>query len=124
LRPEEMSLAESVRGIQQQIQTAADSIFRLYDSGQRQAAFNAAQHELKGRLLPALTQLNREIYRQARESSVRGAYARLEEIFAAQNRILLTTVILSLLGGVLGSWLFARGLARPLRELTGAMSMV
>src|SRR3954463_16440384 len=29
LRPEEMALAESVRGIQQQIQTAADSIFRL-----------------------------------------------------------------------------------------------
>src|SRR3954464_7514176 len=30
LRPEEMGLAKSVRGIQQQIQTAADSIFRLY----------------------------------------------------------------------------------------------
>jgi CHASE3 domain sensor protein len=78
LRPEEMALADGVRGIQQQIQTVADSVFRLFDSGQRQAAFAMAQRELKGRLLPALTQMNREIYRRARESSVRGAYARLE----------------------------------------------
>ena len=76
------ALAEGVADIQRQIQTAADSIFRLYDAGQRQAAFTVAQRELKGRLLPALTQMNREIYRQARESSVRGAYARLEEILA------------------------------------------
>src|SRR5215217_3482810 len=124
LRPEEMGLAEGVRGIQQQIQTAADSIFRLYDSGRRQAAFNTAQQELKGRLLPALTQLNREIYRQARESSVRGAYARVEEILAGQKRILVLTLILSLAGGLLASWLISRSLARPLRELTGAMATV
>jgi two-component system, NtrC family, sensor kinase len=124
LRPEEQNLALGVQAIQRQIQITADSIFRLYDAGQRQAAFTAAQRELKGRLLPALTQLNRQIYRQAREASVRGTYARLEEIFAAQNRILLTTVIVSLLGGVLGSWLIARGLARPLRDLTSAMSVV
>jgi signal transduction histidine kinase len=124
LRPEEMGLAEDVRGIQRQIQTAADSIFRLYDSGRRQAAFNTAQQELKGRLLPALTQLNREIYRQARESSVRGAYARVEEILAGQKRILVLTLILSLAGGLLGSWLISRSLARPLRELTGAMATV
>src|SRR5688572_18380303 len=84
LRPEEMALADGVRDIQRQIQTAADSIFRLYDSGRRQAAFSTARQELKGRLLPALTQLNRQVYRQARESSVRGAYSRLEEILAAQ----------------------------------------
>ena len=89
LRPEEMALAESVREIQQQIQTAAASIFGLYDSGQKQAAYAMAQQELKGRLQPALTQLNRDIYRRARESSVRGAYARLEEILAAQERALL-----------------------------------
>jgi signal transduction histidine kinase len=124
LRPEEASMAERVRGIQQQIQTAADSIFRLYDSGQRQAAFNTAQLELKGRLLPALTQLNREIYREARESSVRGAYSRLEEILAGQKRILLSTLLLSLAGGLLGSWLIARSLARPLQELTAGMAVV
>jgi two-component system, NtrC family, sensor kinase len=124
LHPEERALADGVRGIQQQIQTAADSIFRLYDSGRRQAAFNTAQQELKGRLLPALTQLNREIYRQARESSVRGAYARLEEILAGQKRILLLTLVLSLAGSLLGSWLIARGLARPLSQLTSAMAVV
>jgi signal transduction histidine kinase len=124
LRPEEKQLAEKVRGIQQQIQTAADSIFRLYDSGRRQAAFNTAQQELKGRLLPALTQLNRQIYRQARESSVRGAYTRLEEILAGQKQFLLITLILSLAGGFLGAWLIARSLARPLNELAGAMAVV
>jgi signal transduction histidine kinase len=124
LRPEEMEMANRVRGIQRQIQTTADSIFRLYDTGQRQAAFRAAQQELQGRLLPALTQLNRQIYRQARESSVRGAYTRLEEILAGQNRILLLTLVLSLAGGLIGSWLIARSLSRPLRDLTGAMAVV
>jgi signal transduction histidine kinase len=124
LRPGEMALADGVRGIQQQIQTVADSIFRLFDSGQRQAAFIVAQRELKGRLLPALTQMNREIYRRARESSVRGAYARLEEILASQERVLVVILILSLGGGLLGSWLISRSLARPLSELTGAMAVV
>jgi signal transduction histidine kinase len=124
LRPEEMALADGVRVIQQQIQTAADSVFRLFDSGQRQAAFATAQRELKGRLLPALTQMNREIYRRARESSVRGAYTRLEEILASQERVLLVILVLSLAGGLLGSWLISRSLARPINELTGAMAVV
>jgi signal transduction histidine kinase len=124
LRPEEMALADGVRGIQQQIQTVADSVFRLFDSGHRQAAFITAQRELKGRLLPALTQMNREIYRRARESSVRGAYTRLEEILASQERVLLFILVLSLAGGLLGSWLIARSLARPIKELTGAMAVV
>lgn len=124
LRPEEAGLARGVRDIQQQIQTAADSIFRLYDAGRRQAAFTAAQAELQGRLLPALTQLNRQVYRQARESSVRGAYSRLEEILAGQKRILVLTLLLSLAGGLVGSWLIARSLSRPLNELAGAMAVV
>lgn len=124
LRPDEIAMAEGVRGIQQQIQTVADSIFRLFDSGQRKAAFATAQLELKGRLLPALTQTNREIYRRARESSVRGAYTRLEEILASQERVLLFIVVLSLAAGLLGSWLISRSLARPIHELTSAMAVV
>jgi signal transduction histidine kinase len=124
LRPDELGLAQGVRDIQRQILIAADSIFRLNESGHRQAAFTTAQLELKGRLLPALTQLNREIYRRARESSVRGAYARLEEILAAQNRILVVLLVLSLGGGLLGSWLISRSLARPINQLTGAMAVV
>jgi signal transduction histidine kinase len=124
LKPEEVALAQGVRDIQAQIQAAAASIFELYDSGQRQAAYTMAQQELKGRLQPALTQLNREIYRRARESSVRGAYTRLEEILANQERILLLILVLSLVAGLLGSWLISRGLARPISELTGAMAVV
>lgn len=124
LRPEEAGLVQGVRDIQLQIQTAADSIFRLYDAGRRQAAFTAAQAELQGRLLPALTQLNRQVYRQARESSVRGAYSRLEEILADQKRILVLTLLLSLAGGLVGSWLIARSLSRPLNQLAGAMAVV
>jgi signal transduction histidine kinase len=124
LRPNEMGLAEGVRDIQQQIQTTGTDIFSLYDSGRRQQAFTLAQQELKGRLQPALTQLNREIYRRARESSVRGAYARLEEILAAQERVLLLIVILTLGAGMLGSWLISRSLARPVSRLTGAMAVV
>ena len=92
LRPEEMPLADGARDIQRQIQTVAASIFELYDSGKHEEAFNLAQRELKGRLQPALTLLNRDIYRKARESSVRGAYARLEEILAGQTRGLLVSL--------------------------------
>ena len=124
LQPEEMALAESVSDLQRQIQTAAASIFRLYDSGQKQAAYEMAQQELKGRLQPALTQLNRDIYRRARESSVRGAYTRLEEILANQERVLLLIVVLTLAAGLFGSWLISRSLARPVSELTQAMTIV
>jgi signal transduction histidine kinase len=124
LRPEETGLAESVRDIQQQLQTTAASIFGLYDSGRKQAAYTMAQQELKGRLQPALTQLNRDIYRRARESSVRGAYARLEEILANQERVLLLILLLTLAAGLLGSWLISRSLARPINELTQAMAVV
>ena len=124
LRPEEMGLADGVRDIQRRIQAAAADIFKLYDSGQHQAAFSLAQRELKGRLLPALTQLNRDIYRRARESSVRGAYARLEEILATQERVLLVILVLALGAGLVGSWLISRSLARPINQLTGAMAVV
>ncbi len=124
LRPEEMALAESIRDLQKQIQSAATSIFTLYDSGRKQAAYAMAQQELKGRLQPALTQLNRDIYRRARESSVRGAYSRLEEVLATQERILLLIVVLTLAAGLLGSWLISRSLARPISELTRAMTVV
>ncbi len=124
LRPDERALAESVAAIQRQIQTTGTGIFRLYDSGRRQEAYALAQQELKGRLQPALTQLNRDIYRRARESSVRGAYTRLEEILAHQERVLLLIVVLTLVAGLLGSWLISRSLARPVRRLTQAMSVV
>ncbi len=124
LRPEELGLAQGVAGIQRQIVVVADSIFRLADLGRREEAYRLAQSELKGRLQPALTQLNRSVYRRARESSVRGAYSRLEEILAAEGRTLTGIIVLALVAGLLASWLIARSLARPIGALTQAMTRV
>ena len=83
LGPGEGGLADGVARIQDDIVLVADSVFALADAGHRTEAYALAQRELKGRLQPALTAMNREVYRRARESSVRGAYTRLEEILAA-----------------------------------------
>ena len=48
--------------------------------------------------------MNREIYRRARESSVRGAYTRLEEILADEGRSLVAIIALSLAAGLLACW--------------------
>ena len=124
LRPEERELADGVAALQRQIRAAGDSIVALYQSGDRRGAYRTAQLELKGRLLPALTAMNREVYRRARESSVRGAYARLEEILAGEGRTLLLIIGLALGLGLAGSWIISRGLSRPIRDLTQAMAVV
>ena len=102
----------------------SERVFSLADSGRRQEAFTLAQQELQGRLQPALTQMNREVYRRARESSVRGAYARLEEILAVEGRTLLVIIALTLAVGLVVSWVISRGLTRPIRDLTAAMAVV
>jgi two-component system, NtrC family, sensor kinase len=124
LRPDEMALADGVAGIQRQIVAVSESVFRLADAGRRDSAYRLAQRELKGRLQPALTQMNREIYRRARESSVRGAYSRLEEILAAEGRSLVAIIVVALGAGLTAAWLISRGLARPVRRLTQAMAVV
>lgn len=124
LRPDEVELANGVRAIQEQIRSVGDSIIALYDAGRREAAYTLARTELKGRLLPALTELNHEIYRRAREFSVRGAYARLGEILAAEGRILVGIIALALVAGLLASVVISQGLARPIHQLTEAMAIV
>jgi signal transduction histidine kinase len=124
LRPNEMALADGVAGIQRQIVAVSDSVFRLADAGRRVEGYRLAQRELKGRLQPALTQMNREIYRRARESSVRGAYGRLEEILADEGRSLVAIIALALAAGLVASWVISRSLARPVRALTDAMAVV
>ena len=98
LKPDEMELAKSVQAIQIQIQAVGDSVFRLYDTGHHELAYKTAQLELKGRLQPALTTLNREIYRRAREFSVQAAFARVEEIVDNERRVLLAITGLALCG--------------------------
>ena len=124
LRPEETALADGVPDIQRQIVAVSESIFRLEDAGRREEAYRLAQRELKGRLQPALTQMNREIYRRARESSVRGAFGRLEEILADEGRTLVAIIVLSLVAGLVASWVISQSLARPIKQLTQAMAVV
>jgi len=124
LKPNEMALADGVAGIQRQIVAVSDSVFRLADAGRRVEAYRLAQRELKGRLQPALTAMNREIYRRARESSVKGAYSRLEDILADEGRTLVAIIALALAAGLVASWLISRSLARPVADLTRAMAVV
>ncbi len=124
LRPNEGELASSVEGLQRRMVAVADSVFALYDSGDRQGAYRLAQAELRDQLEPALTELNRDIYRRARESSVRGAYDRLEQILADEERVLLGILILAVGIGLIASWRISRGLARPINELGRAMAVV
>jgi signal transduction histidine kinase len=124
LGPDESNLADGVARIQADIRQVSESVFALTDSRRRPEAFALAQRELRGRLQPALTQMNRVVYRRARESSVRGAYTRLEEILAGEGRTLLVIIGLALVVGLVASWVISRGLARPIRDLTAAMAVV
>ncbi|HEU4641297.1 MAG TPA: ATP-binding protein [Gemmatimonadaceae bacterium] len=124
LHPDETALAGQVDALQRQIDSVSRRVFVLYDSGHREQAYTLAQQDLRDRLLPQLTALNRYIYRQAREASVRGAYTRLGENLAFERKVLLAVVLLALLAGLGASWRIAEGLARPIRELAGAMRVV
>jgi len=124
LRPNEMGMANSTEEIERQIRIVSDSVFKLYDAGQHEASYRLAERDLRDRLLPALTQLNRDIYRQARESSVRGAYTQLEEIVTGERDVLIAILVLAVAAGLAGSWLISRGLARPISELRHAMALV
>ena len=124
LRPEEKDLGEGIAVLQRDLDRAGDSVIALYDAGRGEEAYRTAQLELKGRLQPALTAMNRQVYRRARESSVRGAYTRLEEILAGESRTLVFLIALAVALGLLASWVISRGLSRPIHELTGAMAVV
>jgi len=124
LRPGEADLANGVDAIQRQIVLVADSVFALYDAGHHTEAYQLARVELRDRLSPALTDVNRDVYRRARESSVRGAYARLEDILGGEDRVLIGILVLALGLGTFTSWLIARGIARPISELGKGMAVV
>ncbi len=124
LRPDERQLGENVRILHREIEQVGDSVFRLIDAGRREAGYNLARRELRYRLLPALTEVNHEIYRRAREYSVQRAFARVEEVVNAERRALLAILVLAAVLGPAAAWLIARGLARPIRELREAMAVV
>ncbi len=124
LRPDERVLADGVRRIQDNIVQVSDSVMRLFDAGQREQAYLLARRELKGRLLPALTAMNHEIYRRAREFSVKSAFANVEQIVETERRILVGILLVSLGAGFVTSLLISRGLARPISRLREEMALV
>src|SRR3989449_10138414 len=75
LPPDELKLADGVRGIESDIRGVAGRVFKLHDAGRPDAAAVLARQELVERLQPALAEVNREIYRRAREFSVQAAVA-------------------------------------------------
>jgi signal transduction histidine kinase len=122
--PEEAPLVAQVTAIQEQFVAVGDSVFRIFDSGRPAEAYLLAQNEILARLQPALTTLNRQIYRRTRESSVQGAYQRVQAIVSTERRTLSLIFLASVIAGVLSAWFLARSLARPLSELQGAMAVV
>jgi len=124
LPPDELHLAAGVRGIETDIRSVAVRVFKLHDAGQHAAAAVLARQELVERLQPALAEVNREIYRRAREFSVQAAFTQVAAIVDAERRVLWGIIGLALVAGLVASWLIARGVARPLSELQRAMAVV
>lgn len=124
LKPDEMDLAKDVERIHAQIFAVGKQIFFLYQSGNWKAALDLADRELKGQLLPALRDKNKEIYGAARKHSLQQAYARLEQILRMEQRVLFLIIALSLVIGIAASVLISRGLARPIHDLKAAMEVV
>ena len=124
LQPDEQELADGVRRIEAEIRAVADSVFALEDRGKRAEAYSLAKGQMKERLLPALTELNHQIYRRAREFSVSRAFSRVAEIVNSERALLFWILLLSVAAGFGGAWLIARSLARPIGELRQAMAVV
>src|SRR6059036_199199 len=124
LPPDELKLADGVRGIETDIRAVAARVFKLHDAGRHDAAAVLARQELVERLQPALAEVNREIYRRAREFSVQAAFVQVAGIVDAERRVLWGIIALALAAGLLASWLISRSLARPLNELRHAMAVV
>src|SRR5574337_436281 len=121
---DEMDLATDVEQLHTQMFDVGKRIISLYQAEQRKAALTLANTELKGRLLPALSAKNKEVYGAARAHSLQRAYARLEAILQTEQRLLSLVILLSLVLGVAASVLISRGLARPIHQLKAAMEVV
>ncbi len=124
LASDEMDLATDVEQIHTRMFDVGKRIISLYQGGQRSAALVLANTELKGRLLPALSAKNKEVYGAARAHSLQRAYARLDEILRTEQNLLSLIILLALILGIAASILISRGLARPIHQLKAAMEVV
>jgi signal transduction histidine kinase len=124
LTPEEASIAEPVAEIQRRFAAVGDSVFKLADAGKQDAAFQYALVEIRNKLHPALTAVNREIYRRTRESSVQGAFQEVQRIVDREQQTLIVVFVASVIAGIAAAFVLARGLARPIQQLREAMAVV
>ena len=124
LTPEEAPIAAPVEQMQQRYLAVGDSVFKLADAGRGAEAFQYAVVEIRSKLHPALTVLNREIYRRTRESSVQGAFQQVQRIVADEQRTLIVVFVTSVILGIAAAFVLARSLARPISQLGDAMAVV
>lgn len=124
LEPGDSAVARAVLTIQQEYVALGDSVFRLTDAGDRQRAYAVAAEGLKGRLQPALTALNRQVYRRNRETSVSATFERVNAIVDSERRTLVVILVSTLVLGLVAAWAMARSLVRPLTELQETMTVV
>lgn len=124
LEPDERDLTRDIERIHAEIFAVGERVFSLSERGNGKAARDVAERELNGRLLPALSAKNKEVYGAARKHSLQRAYARLEEILRAEQRALLSIIALALGVALVASIFISRGLARPVRELKAAMEVI
>jgi signal transduction histidine kinase len=124
LGPGQEQVSQTVLDIQHQFEAVGDSVFHLVDTGRRAEGYHLAVADLRNRIQPALTALNRQIYRQQRETSVQAAFGRVEGIVETERRILLGILVATLVLGLASAWLMARSLVRPINQLRGAMAVV
>ncbi len=124
LGPGEAELADAVAAMQRQFVAVGDTVFALVDRGRREQAYEIARIQLRANLQPALTTLNRQIYRRTRESSVQGAFAGVELIVQTEKQVLVVILLVALAAGIGAAWILARSLARPINELRQAMAVV
>ncbi|HWA15012.1 MAG TPA: HAMP domain-containing protein, partial [Gemmatimonadales bacterium] len=124
LEPDDSAVARAVLEIQQQYVALGDSVFQLTDEHKPREAYRLAAAGLKSRLQPALTALNRQVYRRTRETSVQAAFARVNQIVDAERRTLVVILAATLVLGLIAAWAMARSLVRPLTQLREAMREV
>ena len=124
LKPDEMHFAKDIEKIHAEIFAVGKQVFFLYQAGNWKAALEVADRDLKGRLVPALSAKNKEINGAVLEHSLQQAYARLDEIFRLEQRVLFAIIALSLVVAMVASVLISRGLARPIHRLKAAMEVV
>ncbi|MDH4131239.1 MAG: ATP-binding protein [Gemmatimonadota bacterium] len=124
LDSQDLVLATAVSALQRQFEAVTDSVLALMAAGRRADGYRLARTELSAGLEPALTALNRDIYRRTRESTVAGAFQSVAGSFERERRFLLAVLVVSSAGALLAALLLAENLIRPIHRLQEAIAAV